>query len=202
MALKHQADPARKWRTAIRDVSRHFPEHLPTCLFLTDPERTPDPAAIIENLPWGSGLVYRHFGASNRFEISEQLAKLTSLYGIKFLIAADPLLAVSVGADGVHWPEAKLPQARIWRGRFVLQTASAHSRRAIWRATRLDMDAVLVSAVFPSESKSAGQPLGVCRFRQLVATSPLPVFGLGGINANNAQRISAVAGLSGVSAFL
>ena len=201
MALKHQVDPARKWRAAIRDVTRHFPADLPTCVFLTDPERTPDPAAIVAKLPPGVGLIYRHFGADNRLHMAEQLAILSKRRGVKFLIAADPALAISVGADGVHWPEARLRQARAWRGRFAIQTASAHSRRAIWRAAQFGMDAVLVSAVFPSESKSADRPLGVPRFRRMVAGSQLPVFALGGVNPTTAMRISPVAGLSGISAF-
>lgn len=201
MALKHQADPARKWRAAIRDVQRHFPERLPACLFLTDPERTPDPLASVTKLPPGSGLIYRHFGADNRHIVAEQLAAVSRHHGVIFLIAADPALALSVGADGVHWPEARIQQARAWRGKFVLQTASAHSRRAVWRAQCALLDAVLISAVFPSQSKSAGHPLGVARFRNLISSSQLPAYALGGVNAHTAMRISNVAGLSGVSAF-
>ena len=201
MELKHQADRARKWRAAIRNVDRHFPAGLPACLFLTDPERTPDPSATIANLPIGSGVIYRHFGARDRHQVAETLAALSNARGLVFLIAADPELALSVDADGVHWPEARLGRARVWRHRFAIQTASAHSRRAIWRATRLGMDAVLVSSVFPSRSKSAGRPMCAPRFRHLVSSSDLPVYGLGGLNARNAGRISSIAGLSGVSGF-
>jgi thiamine-phosphate pyrophosphorylase len=117
------------------------------------------------------------------------------------LIAADPELAQAVGADGVHWPETRLGQARAWRNRFELQTASAHSRQAIWRASQLNLDAVLASSVFSSDSPSAGRPLGVARFRRLVSTSPIPVYGLGGVTAQTSKRICQVSGLSGISGF-
>lgn len=174
---------------------------LPACLFLTDPARTPDPVSALPKLPRGSGIIYRHFGAKNRRQMALDLSEVASALRLRLLIAADPDLALEVGADGVHWPEARLGQARAWRNRFQLQTASAHSHRAILRASQLELDAVLVSSVFPSDSPSAGRPLGAPRFRRLVSASPLPVYGLGGVTAKNARQICAFAGLSGISGF-
>ena len=201
MELKHQAVSARKWRAAIRQVEGHFPPHLPGALFLTDPERTPDPVSVARKLPSGTGIVFRHFGAADRFEIASELAETARARGLILLIAADPELAQAVQADGVHWPEARLFHAQAWQGKFALQTASAHTRRAIWNAARFGMDAALVSSVFPSMSKSAGRPLGVSRFRRFVETSAIPIYGLGGITPLNAARLATVAGLAAVSAF-
>ncbi|MEO1660303.1 MAG: thiamine phosphate synthase [Pseudomonadota bacterium] len=199
MGLKHQAAAARKWRFAIRRVKRHFPPHLPPLLFLTDPQRIEDPIAIAAQLPKGSGVIYRHFGADNRFEIARGLAAICRRQGLFLLIAADPALARHVGADGVHWPEARLAQKRHWRGQFRLTTASAHSRQAISRAAKSGVDAVLVSSVFPSTSPSAGAAMGTTRFNLLARRAALPVYGLGGITADNAGQIAAWAGLSAVA---
>ncbi|MHA7901397.1 MAG: thiamine phosphate synthase [Henriciella sp.] len=201
MGLKHQAATARKWRAAIRQVESHFPAYLPPLLFLTDSDRTPDPLAIAATLPAGSGIIYRHFGAADRTEMAHALAGLAEQRHLTLLIAADPDLAKRVGADGVHWPEARLVQARAWRDQFAVQTASAHSRRAIWRAQQYGIDAVLVSSVYPSKSKSAGTPLGTARFRALVNGNTLPIYALGGVTATNAGQIADCAGLSAVSAF-
>ncbi len=199
MGLKHQAAAARKWRSAIHRVEQHFPPHLPPLLFLTDPQRIDDPVAVAAKLPSGTGVVYRHFGADNRFEIAEALADVCQYRDLFLLIAADPDLARVVAAQGVHWPEARLGDARHWRGCFALQTASAHSRRAIARAAQIGMDAVLVSSVFPSNSPSAGAPMGRARLRRLVRDSAIPVYGLGGITADTASKIASCAGLSAVS---
>jgi len=164
MALKHQATARRKWAAAIRQVETHFPPHLPPLLFLTDPQRVPDPAKVAAGLPTGSGVIYRHFGAQGRGRVARELSAVCYQRGLVLLIAADPELAEKVGADGVHWPEKLLGKARAWRGRFPLQTASAHSRRAIWRAEQAGMDAALVSAVFPSNSPSARRVMGCFRF--------------------------------------
>ena len=198
MGLKHQAVSARKWRAAIRRVESHFPPALPPLLFLTDPQRTPDPLSIAKQLPAGSGIIYRHFGADDRFEMAPRLAALARRQGLKLLIAADPTLAIEVGAHGVHWPEAKLNEFRKWRGRFVIQTASAHSRRAIDRAARTGVDAALVSTVFASNSKSAAPPMGPLAFTQLCQTTLMPLFALGGVTAANAGQVANAGGLAAI----
>lgn len=199
MKVKHQADTARKWRSAIRRVELHLTEDLPPLFFLTDPERTPDPVSVAKTLPPGSGIIYRHFGRPDRFETAHSLAKAAQQIHGSLLIAADPVLAKHVGADGVHWPEVRLTESRAWRGRFRIQTASAHSRRAIWKAHLAMMDAVFVSSVFPSVSPSAGSPMGPARLRQLCQTAALPIYGLGGITGTNAMRIADHVGLASVS---
>lgn len=198
MGLKHQAVSARKWHAAIRQVERHFPDHLPAALFLTDPARVADPAQVVRTLPAGSGMIYRHFGAADRQEVAAELGALCRQYQIDFLIAADPALARQVSADGVHWPEARLPDARKWRGRFKLQTASAHSLLAVRRARRAGMDAVLCSTVFASKSATASSPLGVHRFRALANRADMPVYALGGVAADNASRVASVSGLAAI----
>lgn len=199
MGLKHQAAAARKWRSAARQVARHFPAHLSPLLFVTDPERTPDPVAIASRLPAGSGVLFRHFGSADRQELAAALAHICTRRRLGLLIAADPDLAMAVSADGVHWPEEKLRQASRWRGRFRVQTASAHSRAALIRAANAGMDAALFSTVFPSQSDSATAPVGPIRFRQISRSATLPIYALGGVNAGNVDQIAANGGAASVS---
>ena len=198
MGLKHQAVSARKWRVAIRRVESHFPRHLPPLLFLTDPERTPDPALMALKLPTGSGIIYRHFGAKDRFAVAASLADLARRRGLKLLIAADPKLALEVGAHGVHWTEERLREAYKCHGRFRLQTASAHSRFAIVLAERMGVDAALVSTVFPSKSLSASRPIGSLRLRRLAQSNRLPLYALGGVKHDNALRVAGASGLAAI----
>jgi len=198
MGLKHQAASNRKLRAAIRQVRAHLPRPLPPLFFLTDPERAPDPVGIAERLPSGCGVIYRHFGAPDRAGIALALAEIAAQRGLCLLIGADPDLAQAVGAHGVHWPEAQLGEVRHWRGAFAINTASAHSRRAIWRASQSGMDAALVSAVFASNSASAGAPIGPTRFRQIARTAALPVYALGGLNSRTVASVADHAGLAAI----
>lgn len=181
----------------------HGAKPLPVLLFFTDPLRTPDPVTIARNLPRGSGIVYRSFGQPGAERIATDLKSVARQRGLKLLIGADEALGRRVGADGLHLPERLAGQARRLRARnpgWIL-TAAAHSGRAM-RAGGLD--AVVVSAIFPSRSPSAGKPMGPMRLSALirqVATSP--VYGLGGITDKTARRMipTGVVGLAGIDGF-
>jgi thiamine-phosphate pyrophosphorylase len=207
VSLQQQADSAGKTQAGIERrrlirvarASARFKAHngvlLPTAIFMTDPTRSPDPVRIATRLPTGWGVIYRHFGAADRFETAKMLARICRRRRLTLLISADPDLARRIGADGVHWPEAELArrgQRRASRG--LIETAAVHSRRALFTAARMGVDAAIVSAVFPSQSPSAGAPMGAVKFRLLARASCLPVYALGGINARTAGRIFSGAG--------
>jgi len=158
--------------------------------------RTPDPIAIAKRLPEGWGVIYRHFGKPTRGETAAALSKIAKSNHLALLIAADPDLALTVKADGVHWPELQLGKARRWAKTFPLMTASAHSPAAIRRAENSPIDAALVSTVFASNSNSAGKPMGAIALKRIAAQTALPIYGLGGISASNAHKISSYAGLA------
>ena len=175
-----------------------MPEGLPPALFVTDPARTPQPERIVAGLPKGWGVVYRHFGAPDWEAVAASLVQLCRARGLALLIAADPSLAAKVGAGGVHWPFRMRSQIGRWRGRFRLQTMSAHSAGELKIAARFPVDAVLVSAVFPSLSPSAGKAMGGLRFRNLAREAGLPVYALGGVTADTAGAAAGAAGFAAV----
>lgn len=158
--------------------------------------------AIAKRLPRGFGVIWRHFGAASRFELGRRLARICRRRGLVLLVSADPALAARIGADGVHWPEIRLRGVRVRRPGMI-ETASGHSRAAIVRALKLGVDAVIVSAVFPSRSASAGPAMGELRFRQIARATPLPVYALGGVTAANAPRaMTHAAGWAAVDAVM
>jgi thiamine-phosphate pyrophosphorylase len=159
---------------------------LPRAFFLTDQDRTKNLLAILPRLPRGWGVIYRHFGAANRYAVGRELARACRKRGLILLVSADPALAQRIRADGVHWPQARLRGVR-QRSPHFIETASAHSRSALARAKAMGVDAAILSAVFPSRSKSAGKPMGALRFRMIARSAALPVYALGGVKAGNAS---------------
>ena len=175
---------------------------LPALLYFTDPVRTPDPEAVAARLPRGSAIVYRAFGAPDARAVALRLKAIARRRGLRLLIGADEALAAKVGADGLHLPErlaARAPRIRARRPTWLI-TAAAHSPRA----ARAPVDAVVVSAIFPSGSPSAGRPLGPRRLAQIVRLSGRPVYALGGVNQTTAARLLAtgIVGIAGVEVFL
>jgi thiamine-phosphate pyrophosphorylase len=165
----------------------HLRKPLPALLAFTDPARTPDVEALARVLPRGTALVYRPFGAPDALVVARRLTAIARSRGLLLLIGADAKLAIAAGADGVHLPERlahKAPALRRAHPHWLV-TAAAHSARA----TRIEADAVVVSAIFPSRSASAGKPLGPIRLAAMVRGATCPVYALGGINNKTARRL-------------
>lgn len=120
------------------------------------------------------------------------------------LVGAHVGLAEGVGADGVHLPErlaASLPHVRAEHPRYLI-TAAAHDLGALQVAERSGADAAVVSPVFPSNSPSAGEPLGLKGLNRLVRATALPVYALGGVRARTVASLegSGVVGIAAVEA--
>lgn len=177
-------------------------KRLPTLLAFTDPQRSGDPLGLASRLPRGAALVYRAFGAPDRWEVAQRLRRITWRRGVLLIIGADIGLARAVRADGVHLPERQAASLSTLRG-FDVVTVAAHSPAAARRGFRLGADAVVLSPILGSDSPSAGTALGVLRTARLVSSTNGAVYGLGGINGETAARVAAtgVAGLAAVGAF-
>ena len=163
---------------------------LPPLLLITDAQRLPDPAGAAELLPRGSAVLLRDYDMVARDELAYRLAEVARRRGLKLLIAGDAALAIRVGAAGIHLPEARAGEARRWRHRrHWLITVAVHSRQALRQAAMCGADAALLSPVFATASHPDERPLGLEGFNLLAAQAGLPVYALGGINANNAARL-------------
>jgi thiamine-phosphate pyrophosphorylase len=178
---------------------------LPRLLFFTDPARTPDPEAVARTLPRGAAIVFRAFGAPDAEARGLRLRKIARERGLVLLVGADEALAHRLEVDGLHLPE-RMTHRAVWLKAAHpawIVTAAAHSARAARRGLACGADAVVVSAIFPSSSPSAGAPIGPIRLAQLVRRVDGPVYALGGINNKTARRLrdAGLVGLAAVDGF-
>jgi len=182
--------------------ARAMPTRLSPLIFMTDPDRVSDVIKAAQNIPRGAAIIYRHFGSAHKFVDAEALRHVTFDRGQQFLIGDDPALAIEVGADGVHFRrDANLAEPTLWRQRcpdWIISMAGLKSGE--YQGKLSVLDGVLVSSVFPSQSSSAGDPIGVGRFAQIVEALPVPVFALGGVNKETAPKLigSGAAGIAGI----
>jgi len=141
----------------------------------------------------------QHCGRPEAAREAHALRRIADRKGLILLIAADPALALQCGADGVHWPERLIGQARARHPAGLVLTASAHSRRAAERAARLGADGVLLSPVFSTQSPGAGPPIGIWRAGAIARSVAAPVYALGGVTPSREARLTGL-GFSGIAA--
>jgi len=173
---------------------------------MSDPERVPDIVSATQKLPKGAGLIYRHFGKAGHKDEAGRLREITAQRGIQFLIGHDTELAEQVGADGVHFRrEAELALPKEWRARRPdwLITMAGLKQGSYWGNLSV-LDGLFISSVFPSNSPSAGEPLGIETFSDMTDQLNAPVYALGGIKPSNAHHIigTGAAGLAGIEGFM
>ncbi|MFN7127743.1 MAG: thiamine phosphate synthase [Brevundimonas sp.] len=174
---------------------------LPPLLFFTDPDRTPRPWETAARLPVGSAVIYRAFGAADAFERGLRLRRATRDAGVKLLVGLDQTLAEAVEADGLHLPEREAARAisiRLSHPGWLL-TAAWHGGDV----QKGGLDALVLSPIFPAGGASAVKaPLGLDGFHRCARAAGLPVYALGGVDAETAPDLigSGACGLAGVAA--
>jgi thiamine-phosphate pyrophosphorylase len=176
---------------------------MPGLVLMTDRTRLPDPAAAVAALPPGSAVILRDYGDPDRGALAERLAGLCRRRRIRLLIGADAGLARSVGAGGIHLPEALITGAATIRRRpGWMVTGAAHSPGALRRAVMAGVDAVLLAPVLATASHPETPPIGPWRFAAWCRRSPIPVYALGGVTADQAVRLhhAGAAGFAAIGA--
>jgi thiamine-phosphate pyrophosphorylase len=141
-----------------------------------------------------------------RASLAQALRPIVHERGLLLLIAGDAPLAARIGAHGLHLPETRVAETRHWKSAHPawLVTASAHSERALARAARFGADAALLAPAFPTLSHKERASLGVTRLRLMAARAAVPVYALGGVNAQTVQRLAAArfAGIAAIDGLL
>jgi thiamine-phosphate pyrophosphorylase len=175
---------------------------MPRIILMSDDRRLPDPTGALGNLRPGDGLILRHRDDAERRRLATALRPLCLRLKVFLIIAADSRLAMEVNADGIHLSEAGVARSAIstyWaRQRGMIVTAAAHSASALKRAEAAGVDGALISPVCATASHPDKRALGILRFTGMRRSTPLQVYGLGGIDRRNIMRLSHT-GASGIA---
>ena len=123
--------------------------------------------------------------------------------GVRVLLDRSAALCEAVGADGLHWPVARLiAQGRPALAPDQLFAVSAHTGHDLAAAAARGADFATLSPVAVTTSHPGAQPLGWDGWSSARADHGLPVYALGGLGrdeletakAHNAQGVSAIRG--------
>ena len=123
---------------------------------------------------------------------------------VRVLVNGRPDIALVCGAHGVQLPEEGLPVAAVKRAFPALAVgASRHSLDGAKQAESEGADFVLLGPVFTTPGKES-RALGTDVFAAAARAVGIPVYGIGGIDAENAATLAraGAAGLALVRPFL
>ncbi|MEF3192250.1 MAG: thiamine phosphate synthase [Campylobacterales bacterium] len=95
------------------------------------------------------------------------------------VIHSDTLLASTLGADALHLPFRLLSKLEEAQHAGLQVIVSVHSLQEAIRAEEAGADYIVVSPFFPTPGK--GEPLGLEKINEILATIKKPIIALGGI---------------------
>ena len=138
-----------------------------------------------------------------RFERLGRAARtLCARHDVPFLVNADPETATAWEADGVHINSRRLMALRrrplpkaLWVG------ASCHDAAQLARAQDLGVDFCVLGPVRQTASHPGARGMGWGEFERLTRPVNLPVFGLGGLAAEDTRQAweSGAQGIAGIT---
>jgi len=181
---------------------------LPRVYLITDgtaPGPDVDLKAVADALAAGVRLVQlreKHLPDRHLLVVARRLRALTDRFDAHLLINGRPDIARLADADGVHLPQGGLPVSvvRGQLGRASLIGVSCHSAAEVAAAAATGADFAVFGPVYATPSKAAyGPPPGLPALREVLATTPLPLFALGGIDESRLAEVAAT-GVHGVAA--
>ncbi|MFN3724826.1 MAG: thiamine phosphate synthase [Allosphingosinicella sp.] len=169
---------------------------LPRAWLVTDERHGDEFLPAVERLPFGSGILFRHYSLAEgeRGALFRDVRTVARRRGHLLLLAGTPTLARRWGADGWHG-----------RGRGGgLHSASVHDLAEVRAAERAGASILFVSPIYPTRSHPGSPTLGEDGFARLAHRTELPVIALGGMNRNRARRLMALGayGWAAVDAWL
>lgn len=170
-----------------------------------------DPQRILADLQKllanGIGLIQlrsKALPAGLRAEVVERALALCRTRQAKLLLNSAWADTMALQADGLHLTSADLLACRQRPAGYAWLAASCHTVDELQHAERLGVDFAVLAPVLPTRSHPDAEPLGWQRFAELVDSTVLPVYALGGMQLDDlAQaRLSGAQGIAGISGFL
>jgi len=140
-------------------------------------------------------------------ELAGRVRDITSRQRVNMMVSSRVDVALAVGADGVHLSGTSLPVsvARSMLGAGKYLGVSTHSLDEAVEAESGGADFVTFGPVYYTASKAAyGEPVGVAALSEVCSRLKVPVFALGGVNADNTiEALGAGAyGIAAISAVM
>jgi thiamine-phosphate pyrophosphorylase len=155
------------------------------------------PVTIAEQMiAGGARLIQYRDKRSERGDVYRACTRLRPLLrkaGALFIVNDYPDVAVAVGADGVHVGVDDLPVAACRKvvGDEMIVGRSSHSLEEALEGAAEAVDYIAVGAVFPTSTKPEYGVVGPELVKRVCGRVRLPVFAIGGINAQNLDEVLA-----------
>ena len=175
----------------------------PKLWIFLDEDRISDESSFLRGLPSSRliGVIVRTKKKKYLYKKAKLLGKICKLKRFKFYVSSDPLIALSTGADGVHFSK-KSRNNRVYNS--LTYSCSFHNMSDLRRTRNLKVKKVFISPIFETASCYTKKPVGLTRLLFLSRSLRCEIGVLGGINIKNIKKLrkKKISYIGGVDIFL
>ena len=119
-------------------------------------------------------------------ELAAAVMEICEHYGVKCILHSFPDVAISLHADAIHLPLHLLRElSQEHKAHFRVLGASCHSVEDALEAQALGCTYITAGHVFETDCKKGLPGRGLDFLRNVCAAVEIPVYGIGGIDADN-----------------
>ncbi len=143
----------------------------------------------------------KHMDREALLQEAMEIGALCRRYGVPFVVNDDVEIALACGADGVHVGQEDMAavEARKLLGPDKIIGVTCKSVEEAILAEKQGADYLGSGAMFPSTAKPNAEGISMETLREICAAVKIPVVAIGGITAENAERLRGT-GIAGVCA--
>ena len=106
-----------------------------------------------------------------------------------FIFNGNPKIAHKINADGVQLPESRIDTVAADIPKGLLIGRSIHSKTTALKSEKAGADFLIAGTLFKSNSHLEIDPSGLSLISTLCKVLRIPILGIGGINADNAESV-------------
>ncbi len=147
-------------------------------------------------VPGGVGVIQLRDKSGSARQVLEFSRKIAAYVRgrVLFIVNDRADVAIAAGADGVHLGQEDLPiaEARRMMGPRAVIGASCQSYAQAKEAQRQGADYIGFGSVFKTLTKPARAPMDLRLLQRVARDIAIPVFAIGGIDADNIARLNAI----------
>lgn len=133
-------------------------------------------------------------------ELAREIKGITDKYGIPYVINDNVEVAMAVGADGVHVGQDDMAPEDVRKiiGPDKILGVSAQTVGQALLAEKKGADYIGVGSIFPTSTKPDAETVSFDTLKAICEAVSIPVVAIGGINKDNAMRLSG-SGIDGIA---
>jgi len=166
-------------------------------LYLVTKNRKGLKEIVLQSLNAGVKIIqYREKFLNDNEKVNQakELSSLCKKYNSLFIVNDRIDIALAVDADGIHLGQEDMPTkiARKLLGYEKIIGRSTHCLKDIKKAEEEGCDYIGIGAIFPSETKTKLNPIGIDYLKKGLNQTLLPAFAIGGINSSNINKLNQI----------